>query len=141
MIASRSPIAQASVRVVVPPTLVVAAFVFFAGHNRPGGGFAAGLVLGAVLALRAMAAMPVRVPATGALAAGAATVSAVAMLPLLGGGRLLDQAIGAVDLPVLGTVKFGTALVFDAGVVLVVVGLVAAVLEGLGALVDDEETP
>ena len=46
MISSRSPIVELGVRAASPLALVVAAFLFFAGHNRPGGGFAAGLVLG-----------------------------------------------------------------------------------------------
>ena len=37
---------------VTPIALVAAAYVLFAGHNQPGGGFAAGLMLGAVIVLR-----------------------------------------------------------------------------------------
>jgi multicomponent Na+:H+ antiporter subunit A len=43
-----------------------------------------------------------------------------------------------IDVPVLGTVKFVTALFFDLGVYLVVVGLVLDVLRSLGARVDVE---
>ena len=42
------------------------------------------------------------------------------------------------DVPVLGTVKFVTALFFDLGVYLIVVGLVLDVLRSLGARVDVE---
>jgi hypothetical protein len=37
------------------------------------------------------------------------------------------------DVPVLGTVKTGSALLFDLGVVAIVVGLVIALLDGLDA--------
>ena len=47
------------------------------------------------------------------------------------------------DVPVLGHVKFVTALFFDLGVYLIVVGLVLDVLRSLGARIDVEmaETP
>ena len=35
--------------------------------------------------------------------------------------------------PVIGKIKAGTALIFDFGVTLIVLGLVIALLEGLGA--------
>ena len=41
-------------------------------------------------------------------------------------------------MPVLGSVKFVTALFFDLGVYLIVVGLVLDVLRSLGAQVDVE---
>jgi multisubunit Na+/H+ antiporter MnhB subunit len=41
-----------AVRAITPIALVVAAYALFAGHNQPGGGFAAGLMLGAIVVLR-----------------------------------------------------------------------------------------
>ena len=49
---------------------------------------------------------------------------------------MLSSALIQIDLPVLGTVKFVTALFFDLGVYLIVVGLVLDVLRSLGARVD-----
>jgi multicomponent Na+:H+ antiporter subunit A len=51
-----------------------------------------------------------------------------------------DCALIKVDLSVLGTVKFSTALFFDLGVYLIVVGLVLDVLRSLGARVDVDMT-
>lgn len=133
MIAARSPIVRVAIEVVAPLAATVAAFVFFAGHNRPGGGFAAGLVLGSVIALRTVAGLQRPLPAVGLVAAGAILAGAVAIAPVLFGQPVLDQAVVEGTLPVLGTVKSGSALLFDAGVTLIVVGLVAAALEGLGA--------
>ncbi len=113
--------------------LVVAAFLFFGGHNRPGGGFAAGLVLGAVVALRAVAGLQRPATATALLSAGGILACGVALAPVVGGGLLLDQVVAETTVPLLGKVKTGSALLFDAGVTLVVVGLVVAVLDGLGA--------
>ena len=59
------------------------------------------------------------------------------LAPLFGGQVLLDQVVWEATLPVLGKVKGGSALVFDLGVTLIVVGLVLAVLEGLGATTGD----
>ncbi len=133
MIASRSMVVRTGIQLASPLAVIVAIYLFFAGHNQPGGGFAAGLVLGAVIALRTVVGLsrprhPVRLLAVGGVVAGA-----VAIAPMFGGGLLLDQAIGEWEVPVLGTVKVGTALAFDLGVSLVVVGLVAAVLVALGA--------
>jgi multicomponent Na+:H+ antiporter subunit A len=50
----------------------------------------------------------------------------------------LSSAVIEFDLPVLGSIKFVTALFFDLGVYLIVVGLVLDVLRSLGARVDEE---
>ena len=133
MISTRSPIVRSGVQAASPLALIVATFLFFAGHNRPGGGFAAGLVLGAVVALRTVAGLQRRIRAVALLAAGGIVAGAVALAPVVAGDLLLDQVVVETTVPLLGTVKSGTALMFDAGVTLIVVGLVVAVLEGLGA--------
>jgi multisubunit Na+/H+ antiporter MnhB subunit len=133
MIAARSPIVRLGVGAVTPLALVAAAYLFFAGHNRPGGGFAAGLVLGAVVALRRVAGLRCIRNVAALLAVGGLLAAATALAPLVVGNPLLDQVVLDKTLPVLGKVKAGSALLFDAGVTLVVVGLVSAVLDGLGA--------
>ncbi|NNC79594.1 MAG: hypothetical protein HKN94_05520 [Acidimicrobiales bacterium] len=133
MIATRSPIVRLGIRAASPLALVIAAFLFFGGHNRPGGGFAAGLVLGAVVALRTVAGLQRSGGATTVLGAGGLLAGAVAVSPLLFGNTLLDQVVVSTDLPLLGTVKSGSAIIFDAGVTLIVVGLVMALLDGLSA--------
>ena len=60
------------------------------------------------------------------------------MASLLLGAPVLSSALIEFDVPVLGTVKFVTALFFDLGVYLIVVGLVLDVLRSLGARVDVE---
>jgi multicomponent Na+:H+ antiporter subunit A len=129
----RSPVIELGVRTATPLALVVALYLFFAGHNRPGGGFAAGLVIGAVVALRMVAGMAFPARPGWFLAAGSVVAGLTALAPLLWGDVLFDQIVVESTFPILGKVKSGTALVFDAGVVLIVVGLVIAVLDGLGA--------
>ena len=53
MIASRSPIVRLGIRAASPLAIVIAVYLLFAGHNRPGGGFAAGLVSVSYTHLRA----------------------------------------------------------------------------------------
>lgn len=131
MIGSRSPIVHLAVRAASPIAIVVGLYLFFAGHNQPGGGFAAGLVFGAVVTLRTVTGLQRPTHAPGLLASGVAIVAAVAAAPLLWGGTFLDQQVLSADLPILGTVKSGSALVFDVGVTIIVVGLVLALLDGL----------
>jgi multicomponent Na+:H+ antiporter subunit A len=50
----------------------------------------------------------------------------------------LSSALIEFDVPILGHIKFVTALFFDLGVYLIVVGLVLDVLRSLGARIDEE---
>lgn len=133
MIRGRSPVVRNAIQTASPLALMVAAFLFFAGHNQPGGGFAAGLVIGAVVALRTVTGLGRPHDATRWFAVGTALVTLVALAPLLGGEPVLDQVVITEELPLLGKVKSGSALVFDAGVTAIVVGLFVAVFEGLDA--------
>lgn len=133
MIARTSPIVALAVRAVTPIALVVAAYALFAGHNQPGGGFAAGLMLGAIIVLRTVAGLQEPRHATAWLSIGGVIAGVVAIAPMFWGEPLLDQVVVTWDVPVLGTVKTGSALLFDLGVVAIVVGLVIALLDGLDA--------
>jgi len=131
MIAARSPIVRLGVEAASPLALIVGVYLLFAGHNNPGGGFAAGLVFGAVVALRTMAGRQRPVHATTLIASGLVIVVVVAIAPVVWGDPLLDQQIFSHEFPWLGKVKVGTALPFDIGVAAIVVGLVVALLNGL----------
>ena len=128
-----STIVRGGVQAAGPLALLAATFLFFAGHNRPGGGFSAGLVLGALISLRAVAGLSRPRHASGLLTGGVVVVGVVALLPLVGGDTLLDQVVVEREIWLVGKVKSGSALVFDAGVAAIVVGLVVAVIDGLGA--------
>jgi len=142
MIARTSPIVALAVRAVTPIALLIAAYALFVGHNQPGGGFAAGLLLGAVVVLRTVAGLQQPKYAAVLLAVGGIIVGVDAIAPLFWGEPLLDQVVVSWDAPVLGTVKTGSALVFDLGVVAVVVGLIVALLDGFDAagLVDRDRS-
>jgi multisubunit Na+/H+ antiporter MnhB subunit len=133
MIADRSLVLRDGVLLASPLAAVIGAFLFFAGHNQAGGGFAAGLVFGCVCALRCVVGLSVPRHPIALMALGGALVGVVASAPLLVGDVALDQYVWETSLPLLGDVKAGTALVFDLGVTMIVLGLIVAVLEGLGA--------
>jgi multicomponent Na+:H+ antiporter subunit A len=140
----RSLVLEVATRMIFPLIMVLSVYFFFAGHNTPGGGFAGGLTAGLALVLRYLAGgryelgetLPLdagKILGTGlALSAGTATAS------LLLGAPVLSSAVVKFTLPVLGSVKVVTALFFDLGVYLIVVGLVLDILRSLGARVDQE---
>jgi multicomponent Na+:H+ antiporter subunit A len=119
-------------------------YFFFTGHNTPGGGFAGGLTAGLALMLRYLAggryeiAETLPLDAGKVLGAGLALSAGMAVGSILLGAPALSSAVITLDLPLLGTLKFVTSLVFDLGVYLIVVGLVLDVLRSLGARVDFE---
>lgn len=131
MIQAKSPAVELGVRAASPLAILVGSYLLFAGHNNPGGGFAAGLVFGAVVVLRSAAGMRRAANSLILIAVGTVVVCAVAAAPLFLGAPMLDQGLLEVDLPVLGTVKTGGALPFDVGVTLIVVGVVIGFVDGL----------
>lgn len=141
---SRSLLLEITTRVIYPSVLVVALYLLFAGADRTGGGFTAGLVIGAGLALRFLAGGPhefgtaVPVNPAGLLGAGLATMAGYGLLGILGDGAL-SSVTWKLDLGVLGHATVSSALVFDLGVALLVVGLVVDVLRVMGpGLAPDE---
>lgn len=140
----RSMVLQITTRLIFPTIMVLSVYFFFSGHNAPGGGFAGGLIAGLALTLRYLAggqyelgeALPV--DAGHLLGAGLTLAAGTATASLLLGAPPLSSAIVEVTLPVLGHIKLVTALFFDLGVYLVVVGLALDVLRSLGARLDKE---
>ncbi len=132
MIRTRSLVARHGVQVATPLAILIGTYLLLAGHNNPGGGFAAGLVFGAVAVLRTVVGLQRPTGAVALIAMGICVVVAVAALPLMWGDGLLDQQIWSAELPLMGKVKSGTALPFDIGVTAIVVGVVLALVDGLG---------
>lgn len=142
----RSMVLEATTRLIFPTMVVASIYFFFAGHNAPGGGFAGGLTMGMALVLRYLAggryelgeAIPV--DAGRILGLGLALSVGTALASVFAGAPALSSATIELTLPVLGDIKLVTALFFDLGVYLIVVGLVLDVLRSLGARLDIEET-
>lgn len=135
----RSVVLETAVRLVFHTVLVFSLYLLFAGHNQPGGGFVGGLVAGAAFVLRYVSggrdALKAAVPFDPGLAVGGGLVLATGtgMAAWLFGGQFLESGKVEWVAPLLGTIKATSALPFDTGVYLIVVGLVLAVLRTLGA--------
>ncbi len=142
---NRSIMVDVVTRLLFPAMVLLSAYFFFSGHNAPGGGFAGGLVMGLALTLRYLAggreeleeALPVdpsKLLGTGLLLSGAAAV-----IPMFLGYPPLTSGYIEPELPLIGPVTVPSALLFDAGVYTIVVGLVMHILTSLGGQIDREE--
>ncbi len=137
--ARRSVVFETTVRLVFHTILVFALYLLFAGHNQPGGGFVGGLVAGCAFVLRYIAggraALQAAVPIDPGVPLGLGLVLAAGTgaLAWVFGGQFLQSGKVTLDLPVLGLLKVTSALAFDTGVFLVVLGLVLGALRTLGA--------
>jgi multicomponent Na+:H+ antiporter subunit A len=140
----RSLVLEVATRMIFPLIMVLSVYFFFTGHNTPGGGFAGGLTAGLALVLRYLAGgryelgetLPLDAGKVLGVGLGLSAGTAAASLCL--GAPVLSSAVVQIDIPVLGQVTFVTALFFDLGVYLIVVGLVLDVLRSLGARLDEE---
>lgn len=127
-----------SMKVLYPSILVLALYFLVAGHNRPGGGFVGGLVVGGALALRYVSggARAVRdtfrLPPHVFLGLGLLTSALTAFIPVVLGGSILEHGDVTLHLPVFGTVKVTSALSFDIGVDLIVIGLILMAFTAFG---------
>ncbi len=132
-----SSILRTATRLLMPLLLLFALFLLFRGHNAPGGGFVAGLVVAAAFVLHALA--------YGIPASRRALLVPPPMLLPIGLSVALLSGIPAVVLGMpfmtalwttVGTgsagIAVGTPLVFDIGVFLAVVGVVLTIVFTLG---------
>jgi len=125
------------VRLLLPVALVVAVHLLLRGHNEPGGGFVAGLVVVIALITQYMVAgtswvearaqpYPARWIAFGLLLALGTGLGA-----LLFGYPFLTTHTAHVDLPLFGTVHVPSAMFFDVGVFAAVVGAALLILTSI----------
>jgi multisubunit Na+/H+ antiporter MnhB subunit len=120
-------------------------WLLFAGHNQPGGGFVGGLLAGSAIALRYVAGGIDEVRGLSrfrpwtVLGAGLLLAAVTATIPLLAGESVLEVGFVSLDLAVIGTVNVSSALVFDTGVYIAVVGMVLMVFEAFGERSAEEQ--
>jgi multicomponent K+:H+ antiporter subunit A len=125
-------------RLVLPVAVVVAVHLFMRGHNAPGGGFVAGLVLSTAFILQYivsgtqwveahMRLRPQRWIATGLLVA---TFTGLGSLWF--GYPFLTTHTAHVHVPLLGELHVASALFYDIGVFALVVGATLLILTALG---------
>ncbi|MEO9522361.1 monovalent cation/H+ antiporter subunit A [Marinobacter alexandrii] len=127
-------------RPMLPLALMVSAYIFLRGHNLPGGGFIAGLITSVALILQYVASGMTwtqdRVPFKYHTVIGIGLLFAV----IAGAGSLafsypfLTSTFGYITWPVVGKFEVASALVFDLGVYLTVIGATLLALVSIGRL-------
>jgi multisubunit Na+/H+ antiporter MnhB subunit len=126
-------------RSLLVPTLVVAVAILVKGYSDVGDGFAAGVVTSCALLLQYLAfgretveaSLPIR-HAPQVAVAGLVIVVATLALPLAFGGTLLQHWPPADVSPTyVGSLELITAVVYDVGIALLVVGAVVTIVTSL----------
>jgi len=120
-----------------PVVIVVAVYMFMRGHDLPGGGFIAGIIMSLAFILQYLASgtrwveerlriLPVLWIGWGLLLALLTGLGATLL-----GAPFLTSAFAYADIPFIGKVPMATALLFDLGVFALVVGAVVLMLVAL----------
>jgi multicomponent K+:H+ antiporter subunit A len=120
-----------------PVLMVMAAYLFFRGHDLPGGGFSAGVTMSIAFLLQYLAhdarwvearltVLPIRWIGLGLIIAGMTGLGAFVF-----GYPFLTAHARYVSLPLVGDVPVATALAFDTGVFALVVGATVLMLIAL----------
>ncbi len=125
-------------QILLPLALLVSVYIFLRGHNQPGGGFIAGLITATALILQYMARghdwtrerLPISYPIVAV--SGLAVALATGLGSWLFGFPFLTSAFGHFHLPLVGEFELATAMLFDLGVYLAVVGATLMILINLG---------
>ncbi|WP_338477776.1 monovalent cation/H+ antiporter subunit A [Pseudomonas trivialis] len=126
------------VRLLLPIAMVVSFYLFMRGHNQPGGGFVAGLVMSVAFILQYMVAGTQWVEAQMNLRPmrwmgfGLLSVTLTGLGALFAGYPFLTTHTWHLSLPVLGDIHVASALFFDVGVYAMVVGSTLLMLTALG---------
>jgi multicomponent K+:H+ antiporter subunit A len=139
-------------RVTMPVVLMVGFYIFLRGHNEPGGGFIAGLVVSIAVVMQYMASgftwasARLRYPYHGIIGAGVLIAGLTGMGSWFFGKPFLTSDFTYVRIPPFQEFELATAALFDLGVFLAVVGAVMLSLESFSRLarrahVEDSEHP
>ncbi|MEA3641217.1 MAG: monovalent cation/H+ antiporter subunit A [Lamprobacter sp.] len=125
-------------RPVLPAALMLAAFLLLRGHQAPGGGFVAGLVIGTALIVqesangRPWSQRQLHLSTQLLIGGGLLLALATGLGALLFGRPFLTSAFWHGSLPLLGELTVTSTLLFDIGVMMIVTGMLLLVLDGLG---------
>jgi multicomponent K+:H+ antiporter subunit A len=131
---------MSATRVMLPLALLVGIFMFLRGHNHPGGGFVAGLVITIALIMQYMvsgyqwAADRITIDYHGWIGTGFLIAAATGIAAMVMDYPFLTNAHEKFRIPGLGYLELSSALAFDAGVLLTVVGAVMLTLANLSRL-------
>jgi multicomponent K+:H+ antiporter subunit A len=120
--------------------LLVAVFIFLRGHNLPGGGFIAGLIASVALIVQYLAngidwtSERLKVDMHTVIAFGLLIGTGTGLVSIAIGFPFLTSTFTYLTWPVVGKFEVASAIAFDIGVFLVVVGATVLSLVQLGKL-------
>ncbi|MGC9385585.1 MAG: monovalent cation/H+ antiporter subunit A [Hydrogenovibrio sp.] len=140
-------IMQTLTRLLLPLMLMVAVFIFLRGHNLPGGGFIAGLIASVALIVQYLAngiewtSERIKVNMHWAIGFGLLIAISTGLVAMGLGYPFLTSAFTYLDWPIVGKFEVASAIAFDLGVFLVVVGATVMSLVQLGKLSDASHHP
>ncbi len=132
------PIMQTLTRLLFPLMLMVAVYIFLRGHNLPGGGFIAGLIASVALISQYLANGidwtndRLRTDMHRIMWLGLLIATGTGVVSMLLGYPFLTSAFTYLNWPVVGKFEVASAIAFDLGVFLVVVGATVMILVELG---------
>jgi len=127
-------------RVIMPVVLMVGFYIFLRGHNEPGGGFIAGLIVSIGVVMQYMASgfgwasARLRYPYHGVIGAGVLIAGLTGIGSSFFGKPFLTSFFTYVRIPPFEKFELATAALFDLGVFLAVVGAVMLSLESFSRL-------
>ncbi|WP_121632405.1 monovalent cation/H+ antiporter subunit A [Tropicibacter alexandrii] len=127
-------------RLMLPIAAVVGVYIFLRGHNQPGGGFVAGLVISIALLMQYMASgfawttRRQRLEYHGLIGIGVVIAGLTGMGAWLAGVPFLTSWYGYVHLPPIEEFELASAALFDLGVFLCVLGAVMLMLYSISRL-------
>ncbi|WP_435259900.1 monovalent cation/H+ antiporter subunit A [Thioclava sp. FR2] len=127
-------------RLILPIALMVGVFIFLRGHNMPGGGFIAGLIVSIALVMQYMASgfnwtqIRQRVDYHALIAVGVLIAAATGVGAWFNGMPFMTSDYGYVHPPIVEEFELATAAIFDLGVFLTVLGAVMLSLASLSRL-------
>ncbi|MGE4500617.1 MAG: monovalent cation/H+ antiporter subunit A [Hydrogenovibrio sp.] len=133
-------IMQTLTRLLLPLMLLVAVFIFLRGHNLPGGGFIAGLIASVALIVQYLAngiqwtSQRIKVDMHWSIGVGLLIAISTGLVAMGLGYPFLTSAFTHLHWSVVGEFEVASAIAFDLGVFLVVVGATVMSLVQLGKL-------
>nr|WP_253958140.1 Na(+)/H(+) antiporter subunit B [Metabacillus halosaccharovorans] len=129
---------QTATKVIVFVIILYSLHLFFSGHYTPGGGFIGGLMTAGALVLLLLAFDIKTVVNTLQLDYIKLTATGLLIAVLTGIGSFffkvpfLTHTFSYVELPFLGETALATAVLFDLGVYLVVIGVTMTIIQTIG---------
>lgn len=134
-------------RVMMPVVLMVGFYIFLRGHNEPGGGFIAGLIVSIAVVIQYMASgfvwtsARLRYPYHGVIGAGVLIAGLTGIGSWFVDKPFLTSYFTYVRVPPFYKFELATAALFDLGVFLSVVGAVMLTLESFSRLARRAHAP